>query len=80
MRFKFFHIILLKGRGGLGGRDRAQTSVISSLVRFCLGCSIIGAYIISFLKNKNEVTAKKNKFQDDCLITIQIYVLKDSLL
>lgn len=33
--------------------DYAETSVISSLVRFCLGCSSSGAYIITFL----EVTA-----------------------
>lgn len=42
-----------------------QTSVISSLVRFCLGCSSSGAYIISFLENNNEMLVNKNKVKDD---------------
>lgn len=43
------------------GCDCAQTSVISSLVRFCLGCSSSGAYVISFLENNHEVMVNKNK-------------------
>lgn len=44
--------------------DCVQTSVISSLVRFCLGCSSSGAYIISFLENNNEVMVNKNNLND----------------
>lgn len=44
--------------------DYAQTSVISSLVRFCLGCSSSGAYINSFLEKNNEVRVNKIKVKD----------------
>lgn len=42
----------------------AQTSVISSLSRFCLGCSSGGAYINSFLETKHEVTVNKFHVKD----------------
>lgn len=44
--------------------DCTQTSVISSLARFCLGCSSSGAYINSFLENKSETMVNKNKAKD----------------
>lgn len=42
----------------------AHTSVISSLSRFCLGCSSGGAYINSFLETKHEVTVNKFHVKD----------------
>lgn len=36
----------------------AQTSVMSSLARFCLGCSSSGAYIINFLENNKMMVSK----------------------
>lgn len=47
----------------LGCGDWPRTSVISSLVKLCLGCSSWGAYINSFLKWGNNSKVNKNIFQ-----------------